>query len=112
MISGVKAGHRIVIFPEGRITVTGELSEIQPGAAFVAGRADAVLLPIRIDGAIRSKFSYMKGKIPLQLFPKITLTVSPCQRLPSAKGLDSAQLREVQEKSLVEIMQRFCKTTV
>jgi len=112
MISSVKAGHRIVIFPEGRITVTGELSDIQPGAAFVAGRAGAALLPIRIDGAIRSTFSYMKGKIPLRLFPKITLTVSPCQTLPTPDGMDSAQIRDVQARSLGDIMQRFCKTTV
>ena len=112
MVAGVKDGRRIVIFPEGRITVTGELSAIQPGAAFVAGRADAALLPIRIDGAIHSRFSYMKGKIPIKLFPKITLTVSPCQTLPIPEGVDSAQLRDIQTESLIDIMHRFCQTCV
>ena len=111
MIAGVKSGRRVVIFPEGRITVTGELSDIQPGAAFVAGRAGAALLPIRIDGAIRSRLSYMKGKIPLHLFPKITLTVSPCQTFPPPDGSDPDQLRDLQAKHLADIMRRFCQTT-
>lgn len=112
MVAGVKAGRRIVIFPEGCITTTGELSPIQPGAAFVASRADAALLPIRIDGAIRSRLSYMKGKIPLRLFPKVSLTVSPCQTLPTPDTADPAQLRDIQSQSLNAIMHRFCKTDI
>jgi acyl-[acyl-carrier-protein]-phospholipid O-acyltransferase/long-chain-fatty-acid--[acyl-carrier-protein] ligase len=112
MIAGVKAGRRIVIFPEGCITTTGELSPIQPGAAFVAGRSDAAFLPIRIDGAIRSRLSYMKGKIPLRLFPKVSLTVSPCQTLPAPENADPAQLRDIQSQHLNDIMHRFCKTSV
>ena len=112
MVASVKAGQRLVIFPEGRITITGELSEIQAGAAFVAGKAGAVLLPVRIDGAIRSKLSYMKGKIPRKLFPKITLTFSPCQTLPTPEAADPSRLRDLQAQHLADIMRRFCNTHV
>jgi acyl-[acyl-carrier-protein]-phospholipid O-acyltransferase/long-chain-fatty-acid--[acyl-carrier-protein] ligase len=50
LIGVLKAGRKAVIFPEGRITVTGALMKIYHGPAFVADRAEAVILPVRIAG--------------------------------------------------------------
>ena len=86
----VADGEPIVIFPEGRITVTGGLMKVYDGAAMIADKADAVIVPVRIDGAERSPFSYLRRTQTRKAwFPKITVTILPPRKLavdPALKG--------------------------
>ncbi len=75
LIKTVQSGRKCVIFPEGRITVTGALMKVYEGPAMVADKADAPILPIRIDGAQFTPFSRIRGKVRTRFFPKITITV-------------------------------------
>ncbi len=68
-------GRRLVIFPEGRLTVTGSLMKVYDGPAMIAAKAEAPIIPVRIDGAQFSKFSRLSGKLPLKWLPKVRLTV-------------------------------------
>ncbi len=77
LIRAVQGGRSLVIFPEGRITVTGALMKIYEGPGMVADRADAVVVPVRIDGAQFTPFSRLRGKMRLRWFPTITITVLP-----------------------------------
>src|SRR5262249_30278668 len=81
LIRAVQDGRRCVIFPEGRITVTGALMKVYEGPRMIADKAGAAILPVRIDGAQYSSFSRLRGKVRLRWFPKITLTVLPPRRL-------------------------------
>ena len=77
MVRAVEAGRRLVIFPEGRITRTGSRMKVYDGAGLIADRAGAVMLPVRIDGLERSRFSRLHGLRRLRWFPPVSMAVLP-----------------------------------
>ena len=92
MVKAVREGRTLVIFPEGRITVTGALMKVFDGPGMVADKADAPIIPVRIDGAQFTPFSRLRGKVRLRRFPKIRLTVLPPRRF-SIEGEHTARAR-------------------
>ncbi|CCQ91430.1 AMP-dependent synthetase and ligase [Nitrospina gracilis 3/211] len=74
LIEAIRNGARVMIFPEGRITVTGSLMKVYEGPGMIADKSGAPVLPVRINGAQYTPFSRMRGKLPMRWFPKITLT--------------------------------------
>ncbi len=82
LVNLVKAGEPLVIFPEGRVTVTGSLMKVYDGAAMIADKGDALVAPVRIEGAQRSTLSYLKrSQIKKAWFPKITISFLPPVKL-------------------------------
>jgi acyl-[acyl-carrier-protein]-phospholipid O-acyltransferase/long-chain-fatty-acid--[acyl-carrier-protein] ligase len=75
MIKTVQSGIPLVLFPEGRITTTGGLMKIYSGIAYVALKTGAKLVPIAINGAERSKLSYIGNKIRTVWFPAISIHI-------------------------------------
>lgn len=112
MVKAVKEGRTLVIFPEGRITVTGALMKVFDGPGMVAEKADAPIVPVRIDGAQYSPFSHMRGKLRLRWFPKISLTVLPPRRFSVAEpGMSARQRRAAAGRRLYDEMSRMIFAT-
>ena len=99
----VETGQPVVIFPEGRITRTGSLMKVYDGAAFVAAKTGATIVPLRIDGAARSYFGRLAGIYPRKLFPKVTISIQPRRTIPMP---DLPTARERRRRS-GELMRRI-----
>ncbi|WP_041867661.1 1-acyl-sn-glycerol-3-phosphate acyltransferase, partial [Sodalis glossinidius] len=97
LIKAVGQGRPVVVFPEGRLTVTGTLMKVYDGAAFVAARADSLVVPMWIDGPESTPFSRMGGVFRRRWFPQITLTLLAPTPLPMPEGrrADGERLRTI-----------------
>jgi acyl-[acyl-carrier-protein]-phospholipid O-acyltransferase/long-chain-fatty-acid--[acyl-carrier-protein] ligase len=102
----LETGRPVVIFPEGRITLTGALMKVYEGPAFVAVKTDATLLPIRIDGLSRSYFSKMT-RWSRKLFPRATLTVLPPTKLRVSEAPTAKIRRRKSGEELRRLMQEM-----
>jgi len=103
-IRWLKGDRRAVIFPEGRITVTGSLMKIYEGPGLIADRSDAVVLPVRIDGAQYSMFSRLRGRVRLRWFPQITLHFLAPRRLQIGEEVRGRARRTLAGQKLADIM--------
>jgi acyl-[acyl-carrier-protein]-phospholipid O-acyltransferase/long-chain-fatty-acid--[acyl-carrier-protein] ligase len=104
MIRAVRDGVPLAIFPEGRLTKTGGLMKIYEGAGAVADRAEAMIVPIRIDGLQFTHLSRMKGKLRLRWFPKLTMTVLPAVRLTVDPAIRGRKRRQIVGTALQDLM--------
>src|SRR5687768_16447644 len=104
LIRYIEQGNRAAIFPEGRITVTGSLMKIYPGPGLVAHKSQAMVLPIRIDGAQYTPFSRLRGRVRLRWFPPITLTILPPRRLEVPHEIRGRERRRIAGKLLADLM--------
>jgi acyl-[acyl-carrier-protein]-phospholipid O-acyltransferase / long-chain-fatty-acid--[acyl-carrier-protein] ligase len=105
LIRLVAAGEPVVIFPEGRITVSGSLMKVYDGTAMIADKADAVVVPIRIEGAQRSHLSYLNGsQIKRSWFPRVTVTILPPVKLPVDPSLKGKARRNAAGAALQDVM--------
>ncbi|MBX9804269.1 MAG: acyl-[ACP]--phospholipid O-acyltransferase [Alphaproteobacteria bacterium] len=104
LIEFLRKDRKCVIFPEGRITVTGSLMKIYDGPGMVADRAGATILPIRIEGAQYSFFSHLHGVVRRKLLPKITLTILPPQIITADPNLKGKERRKIMSNKVYDIM--------
>ncbi|HET6610059.1 MAG TPA: MFS transporter, partial [Rhodopila sp.] len=104
MVKTVREGRWLAIFPEGRITLTGALMKIYPGPGMIADKAEALVVPVRIDGLRLHKTSRMAGKLPLRWFPRVSLTVLPARRLDVRETILGRKRRTALGEALRAVM--------
>ena len=107
IIKLIESGRPVVIFPEGRITVTGSLMKVYEGPAFVAARTGATILPVRLDGPARSYFSRISGKYPRRLFPRVTISAQETTVITMPEGETTKQRRRKAGEAMRRLMQKM-----
>ena len=94
-----------MIFPEGRITVTGSLMKVYDGAGLIADKSDAMVVPVRIEGPEATIFSRLKrSQVRRRWFPKITVTVLEPVKLNVDPELKGRKRRQAAGAALYTIM--------
>jgi acyl-[acyl-carrier-protein]-phospholipid O-acyltransferase/long-chain-fatty-acid--[acyl-carrier-protein] ligase len=105
LINAVKAGEALIIFPEGRITVTGSLMKVYDGAALIADKTDADVVPVRIEGLEQTPFSRLSSsQVRRRWFPKVTVTVLEPVKLAVDPALKGRARRQAAGAALYGIM--------
>jgi len=112
VIRRLDLGENVVIFPEGRITLTGSLMKVYDGPGFVAAKTGARILPVRVEGAAQSYFGRLSDAHPRKLFPRVTLTVLPSTEIvienPSNHApLSAKQRRRIAGEGMRGVMQKM-----
>lgn len=104
LIKAIRDDKHCVIFPEGRITVTGSLMKIYEGPGMIADKTHAKLLPIRIDGAQYTPFSRLQNKYKMHWFPKITILILPPVQLTIDATIKGRVRRQAISRQLYDVM--------
>ena len=81
IVRKLRAGQRVLVFPEGERTHDGEIGEAAPGIGLIAIKAGAVIQPVRIVGAHEA---LPRGSARIR-FARIRVHVGPPIRLTPAE---------------------------
>ena len=106
VIHAIRGGQKCLIFPEGRLTNTGNLMKIFEGAVLIAEHAKADIQPVVINGGMnhftsRNDFRHIK-----QFFTSIHVTFGPCTALPETTLKGKAKRKLIK----YEIYRRLTET--
>jgi acyl-[acyl-carrier-protein]-phospholipid O-acyltransferase / long-chain-fatty-acid--[acyl-carrier-protein] ligase len=105
LINIVKSGETLVIFPEGRLTVTTGLMKIYEGTGLIADKSGAMVVPVRIDGLDRTPFSYLRRTQLSKIgFPKVRVTFLPARKLSVDPAITGRERRRAAGMALTDVM--------
>ncbi len=94
VIRRVTEGVPLLVFPEGRMTLTGSVMKIYEGTGFTALKTGAHILPVYIKGSYHSVFSRKRGG--RTIFAPISVTIGKVhepivlEHLPNRKRKEQA----------------------
>ncbi|MGE7469447.1 acyl-[ACP]--phospholipid O-acyltransferase [Bosea sp. NPDC003192] len=105
LINAVKNGESLVIFPEGRLTVTGSLMKVYDGVGMIAEKSGAKVVPVRIEGLEATIFSRLtREQVRRRWFPKVRVTVLEPVSLTVPNELKGKPRRQAAGAALYQIM--------
>lgn len=91
MAEFLQGGGRLVLFAEGRITLTGSMMKLFDGTGFLLHKTRARVILCYLRGAVRVPFVRHKGWT--QWFPTVTAHFSPLLDSPKLEGVSNTVAR-------------------
>ncbi len=107
IVRHVDSGKPVVIFPEGRLTVTGSLMKVYDGLAFLQTKTGASVLPVAIDGAVYSKFTRENPKLPKLWRPRVRVRYFPIRALPQPEGKSGRERRRAASNQIRRLLEEI-----
>jgi 1-acyl-sn-glycerol-3-phosphate acyltransferase len=86
-LRGLARGTMIGIFPEGRVLQGEQMGPMHPGAALLALRSGARVVPVVIDGSARAWPRHRRWPAPHRLHVRFGVPLSP----PEGRGRGQAE---------------------
>ena len=106
LVRAVRAGRPVVMFPQDRVTTTGSTMKIYGAAGVVAVRADADVIPLRIQGTLHTRWGATSDRWPRRWFPRVTMVIQPATRFSKPAAGAAGSRRQRINDELQGIMQR------
>lgn len=91
IISKLRQGHGVCLFPEGTRTLDGKISAFKPGFGLLCRRGGASVVPVLVEGAHEA---WPKGKKIFSPGRHIAIQYGKCIPAAEVKKLDDKQLAE------------------
>ena len=112
LAKAVESGRPLVIFPEGRLTVTGSLMKVYDGPGMIADKTGADVIPVRLDGLQHTPFTRLKGRVAQRFAPQIRMSVLPPRPLTIDPSIKGRLRRKAAGQELYDLMsEMLCATT-
>ncbi len=92
MAQYLEKGGRLVLFAEGRISLTGSLMKLFDGTGFLIHRTGARVITCYLRGAVRVPFVRHTGWT--SWYPRVTAHFSPVLQAPRLQGVSSGVARQ------------------
>ncbi len=100
-----KGGRRLAMFLDTRAAVSGQTMTTFDAAAFAADRSGALVTPIRLAGAERTRASRISAAyVGRRLFPKVKVTILPPRPLAAPIGARGRARRRAVRSALYDRM--------
>lgn len=94
LVRSVRAGQTVVMFPQERATTTGSTMKVYGAAGVIALRADADIIPLRIQGTLYTRWTATSARWPRRWLQRVTLVIQPSTRFSrpaaAARGVAGA----------------------
>ncbi|WP_142524182.1 AMP-binding protein, partial [Methylacidimicrobium cyclopophantes] len=104
LLAVLRHGRSVLLFPEGRISLTGSLMKIQEGAAFLALHSGAPIISLILRGTDHF-FWGSPAPVAKKLAPKVSILVGRPARIEAPAGLERRKARRLAFLRLQEIME-------
>lgn len=93
----LKAGHSLVIFPEGTRSADGTIGPFRAGSLRLALKAEVPIVPVTISGSM----NIMPKGSSLIRAAKVKVVISPPLNKEDIEGMDSAEIAEKVRNSII-----------